>query len=350
LTNLKPHKAELISTNDIFLLVAKQIKLILAIPFFLTVLAFINVQFFTEKIYISSAKIISSGNQNSQSQAVGIAAQLGINIGPSERSDDSFYPEVIKSRKLANLMIKQRFSSIKYGENVFLADILVDISSSESKLKNKNHRFIAIQKFIDMVTVSKDLNSGIFTISVSGPEKKLVRDIAKALIDQLNILQKNYNRSKMSETKQFIEDRIKSTKVELEMAEEKLKNFSDRNRRIENSPALQLQKQRLNREVIVLTGVFTTLKQQHETTKIEEVRDADILRIIDEPNIPLTHSKPNKVMTILLAFIFGILLSLIIAVAREKKTDLDEQKKYKEAKKTIIKNIKSLIFYKRNFF
>ena len=44
-----------------------------------------------------------------------------------------------------------------------------------------------------------------------------------------------------------------------------------RNRRIENSPALQLEEQRLSREVAVLTGVFTTLKQQFETTKIEEV-------------------------------------------------------------------------------
>ena len=40
-------------------------------------------------------------------------------------------------------------------------------------------------------------------------------------------------------------------------AEENLKVFMDRNRRIENSPALQLQQQRLAREVTVLTGVFT---------------------------------------------------------------------------------------------
>ena len=45
-------------------------------------------------------------------------------------------------------------------------------------------------------------------------------------------------------------------------AEENLKVFMARNRRIENSPALQLEEQRLSREVAVLTGVFTTLKQQ----------------------------------------------------------------------------------------
>ena len=59
----------------------------------------------------------------------------------------------------------------------------------------------------------------------------------------------------------------------------------DRNRRIENSPALQLEQQRLNREVIVLTGVFTTLKQQLETTKIEEVKESDYVIILDPPEI-----------------------------------------------------------------
>ena len=70
-------------------------------------------------------------------------------------------------------------------------------------------------------------------------------------------------------------------------AEEDLRVFMDRNRRIENSPALQLERQRLNREVSVLTGVFTTLKQQLETTKIEEVKESDYVIILDSPEIPL---------------------------------------------------------------
>ena len=72
----------------------------------------------------------------------------------------------------------------------------------------------------------------------------------------------------------FIEDRIINTRMELENAEEAFKNFRDSNRRIENSPTLQLEQQRLAREVSVLTGVFTTLKQQLETTKIGKETNA----------------------------------------------------------------------------
>ena len=76
-----------------------------------------------------------------------------------------------------------------------------------------------------MISITKDLNSRVFTVSISGSERNLVKNIAEVLIEELNIIQKQYNRNKMSETRQFIENRIEAIKVELEMAEENLKKF-----------------------------------------------------------------------------------------------------------------------------
>ena len=50
-------------------------------------------------------------------------------------------------------------------------------------------------------------------------------------------------------TKYFIKDRILETEKELMAAEEDLKVFRDRNRRIENSPTLLLEQQRLGRRL-----------------------------------------------------------------------------------------------------
>jgi len=60
---------------------------------------------------------------------------------------------------------------------------------------------------------------------------------------------------------------------------------------LENSPALQLEQQRLTRKIAVLTGVFTTLKQQLETTKIEEVKQSDYVVVLDPPEAPLVVSQ-----------------------------------------------------------
>ena len=95
-----------------------------------------------------------------------------------------------------------------------------------------------------------------------------------------------------------------------------LKDFATRNRRIDNSALLLLEQQRLEREVIVLTNVFTTLKQQLETTKIEEVKDSQYVIILDPPEIPLKRSKPNKKFLVVLSGFIGIGIGVFIAFFR----------------------------------
>ena len=111
-----------------------------------------------------------------------------------------------------------------------------------------------------MVNVSENKLTGILTLIIEASEPHLSYELNKGLIDALDEHQKNYNKAKTSDTKKFIQGRIFDTEKELMTAEENLKVFMARNRRIENSPALQLEEQRLSREVSVLTGVFTTLK------------------------------------------------------------------------------------------
>ena len=50
---------------------------------------------------------------------------------------------------------------------------------------------------------------------------------------------------------------------------------------MQNSPSLLAEKRRL--QLQVLTGVFTALKQQLETTKLRRVRDADYVIVVDDP-------------------------------------------------------------------
>ena len=147
-------------------------------------------------------------------------------------------------------------------------------------------------------------------------------------------------RSKASETRQFIEERIIDTEKELETAEENLKNFMDRNRRMENSPALQLEKERLAREVTVLTGVFTTLKQQYETTKIEEVKKSDYVVVMDSPEVPLMRSAPKKKQSVIIAGLLGIGLGIGIAFVLEyvRNIEGEEQGKIVQAQSLLIKD------------
>ena len=188
-------------------------------------------------------------------------------------------------------------------------------------------------------------SSSFYELTVSAPEPVLARDVAMALIEELDAHQREYNKAKTSEARQFIEERIIDTEKELQGAEEALKNFRDRNRRIENSPALLLEQQRLSREVAVLTGVFTTLKQQLETTKIEEVKKLDYVVVLDPPEAPLRRSKPKKRMAVIMAGFLGLGLGTLFGFVREymEKGENEEMEKMDQAKTIFIKNIADFI-------
>ena len=223
------------------------------------------------------------------SQAAGIAAQFGINLPTGQSETKWVYPEIIKSRTLARSMLRRKFDTDKFGSQKTLFQILTyENENTENDLSRREN--LAINKLLGMINVSEDIKTSIVTLNVKGSEPKFVAELNQVLIEELDTHQRNYNKAKTTDTKKFIQGRIIDVEKELMAAEEDLKVFRDRNRRIENSPTLKLEQQRLNREVTVLTGVFTTLKQQYETTKIEEVKESDYVVILDAPNVPIFTS------------------------------------------------------------
>ena len=108
-----------------------------------------------------------------------------------------------------------------------------------------------------------------------------------------------------------------------------------------------MEKQRLEREVGVLTGVYTTLKQQLETTKIEEVRYSRYVIVIDPPEIPIKKAGPKRTRMVILAGVLGLFLGTIVSLLFEffKKIDSIESNKYQRAKNLFFENIKGLLFY-----
>ena len=308
-----------ISLLDLVLIIAKQLRIIIFFPFIFSIIMIFYVQFIVESEYVSTAKVISSANNgsNNASQALGLAAQFGISLPSSNQGEKRLlYPDIIKSRTFAKSLLKRKFDTQKYGPQKTLLHIInngIEINSSE--LYNKEYK--SVDAILGMINVREDFETGICTIDVTFTDPKFACDIANAITDELDSYQREYNNSKISETRQFIEDRILQTEKDLRTFEEKLKNFRARNRRIENSPALLLEQQRLSREVAVLIGVFTTLKQQLETVKIEEVKESNYVIIIDPAEIPLNRSKPRKTFMVVLAGILGIGLGVFLGFIRE---------------------------------
>ena len=333
-----------ISLTDIMLTLARHLKVIIITPTILCTLTIIYVLFFAKPVYTSTSKIMSSSSGGGVSQAAGLAAQFGIAIPTGQSEPKWVYPEIIKSRTLARAVLKQKFDTNEFGPQKSLLQILT-YGNDDPEFHLDTLEIMAVKNFLEMIEVSEDIKTAILTLNINASEPSLAAEINTVLIEELDAHQRKYNKAKTSDTKLFIEERIIDTEKELMAAEEYLKVFMDRNRRIENSPALQLEKQRLGREVTVLTGVFTTLKQQLETTKIEEVKESDYVVVLDPPEAPLQRSKPNKRLMVILAGILGIGLGMVLAFVREFATNSEKEEKDKmaEAKSLVRQHLSDFI-------
>ena len=305
-----------ISFSEIVLIIAKNTKLIFLICSISIVISIFYVQFIAQPMYTSTSKIISSSGANLASRAAGLAAQFGLNLQTGDSQPKWVYQDIIKSSIIAEKIIKRKFDTEAYGKEKELWKIItgnkINVDSPPDTIKR-----IAIRDFIEMISISEDIRTGVFTLKIESIEAGLSFGINKALIEELDDHQQDYNKSQSNKTKLFVQDRIQSTEKELIKAEEDLKTFRDRNRRIENSPTLQLEEQRLMREVSVLTGVFTTLKQQLETVKIEELKESDYVIVIDQPQVPLYRSKPSKKLIVIITMFVSIFFGLIISLWKE---------------------------------
>ena len=272
------------SILDLLIIIFQRLNiLIYAVIISVTCMLF-YIYFVADKVFESSSKIKSS--KTSQNQMIGIAAQFGFSVPSAEGEEAWISLDMLRSRNLARKMLPYKFNSKTYGENKTLFDILTDGIEKQAFDKNTLET-LAIDNFQNMLMVSENTKTSIYTLRVITSEAILSMNINKQIINELEDNQKQYVKLKSTKTKQFIQERIIETEVSLRKAEENLKEFRTRNRRIENSPSLLLEQQRLTRETAVLTGVFTTLKQQLENAKIDEVKESEHLIIIEDPEIPL---------------------------------------------------------------
>ena len=327
---------------DIILFLASYLKILIIVPIILCIFTFIYTLFFVKPIYTSTAKIMSTSGGRNNSQALGIAAQFGINIPKNQSEQKWVYAEIVKSRTLAKVVLERKFDKKQYGKQKSLFQILKNINNLNN-LDLESLKSLTVKNLLSMINISEDKKTSILTLSVNASEARFAAEINQALIEELDAHQRRYNKDKTSETKNFIEDRIKSIEKELVASEESLRVFRDRNRRIENSPALQLEEQRLRREVTVMIGVFTTLKQQLETTKIEEFKESDYVLIVDAPEVPLQKSNPSKRQSIILAGIFGIGFGILIAIIIDFVTKSKDREKILKARDLVLKNLTELI-------
>ena len=341
-----------ISLSDILLTIAEQLKVILITTFISVFLTFTYVQFVKPPQYISWATLLLPENKSgSMDGLAGLASQFGVNM-PFESSADlsspSLYPDILKSRTFAEKILYKEFYLEKYEKKLTLLQILTDnlkLSNHQSEVYINEAVSLLNSKYLNF---EEDATSPFSILRVTASEPIFAKELAEVVLVELDSLNRFFKSQTVSEKNTFIENRIATVQEDLESSEISLKEFNEKNRQI-SSPALQLELERLERNAEVQKGIYLTLKQQLELSKIEEVQEASIVQILDEPQVSINPSNKNLILSVFLSAFFGVLSGIIIGFVRSylDNSNIEERKKLRRVKHFFKKKTKEIILDRR---
>ena len=309
------------SLNDLFDIILKNKSFLAKFSIFCVLVTIIYV-LVVSPLYLSKAKVLTNtGNTNSVGKISSLASQFGVNLGDSQNAGSDFSPEVyieiLNSRKLFDELTSLSFNIKDNDDNslseITLFEYLIDKSSDDFKEIDKEYAF---EEFYDsVIKSSKNLDSSSITIEVRTTNKDFSYQLLKSIVSILNKIQLDFKTEKIKSKKEFILKQIESTSQDLEVVEDEWISVQKSNIS-PKSPALILKEEKLKREVVILTNVYTNLKNELEIAKIEEVEQNKSVDVIDPPNYPVLKDWPKRknmvIQSFVLSIIFGISIILMI--------------------------------------
>ncbi len=270
--------------------------------------------FLKARTYTSSSSFMVEGRRGNNLQ--GIAAQFGIVVPTQDASQSpNFYADLLTNRTILAPVVDSPFVGLTdpalRGKS--LATILKINDDSPARREAK-----MISEVRKRVTTTVAQRTGVVTFNVTTTSAQLSWAIAQRMLDAMNRFNLQTRQSQAAAERKFTETRLAEGSAELRRAEDNLLRFTQQNRDIRNAPALQVQQERLQREVSLRQQVTTTLAQAVEQSKIEEVRDTPVISVIDQPIVPPLPTSRGLVALILSALLVGGVLGSILALIRDR--------------------------------
>ena len=163
-----------------------------------------------------------------------------------------------------------------------------------------------------------DLRTSLVTVTVDLTEPELAANVLNAIVAELDNFMRTKRTSNAQEQRKWVEVRLKEVGEALNRAEERLKEFREKNRRVSDSPELMLEQERLAREVQINSTVFTELKKQLELARIEEIKNIPIINVLDVARPPSRKDRPNRATNAAVMFLLTFIGTGAYFVVRQK--------------------------------
>jgi uncharacterized protein involved in exopolysaccharide biosynthesis len=283
----------------------------------------------TDRIYISNIKLAhnsqdGSYNSSGLSKIVSSFSSSNLNSVSSSTTNFDMIPEVLSSRNFLNKILDKEFHYNGKMEKLYMIYSKKNSDDPNIPLLKLDGR----KELLNNISVSKNLNNPIIGISISSNNRQLSMDIAISILDQLKLELTNFQLERLDKKIGVIQNQIESTSGELALLEESLRKFRVNNSNILQSPTLRMQESTKLRDILVLSNTYSSLKVELELAKIKYFEEANVLQVIDSPNLPLKKSGPRlRYMLLRLVFTFSFITLFYVYVTLLLKSDFGKEMK-----------------------
>lgn len=290
-------------------------RLVVGVPVAVALVAVV-VLFLLPLAFTASTAFMPEASSQSRIPAglAGLAGQFGLSLGAESRQSAQFYASVIRSPDIVNRVLASRFPDPRTPErdSASLLDLLeVRGDSLMDSLHNGR------KKMRGLVGVSIDPPTNIVTLSVRSRYPSLAAEVANRFVAYLNDFNATTRQSQARESRRFSEERLREAEHELQLSEEAVRRFLERNRTWQQSPQLTFEHERLQRQVQITQEVMLTLRREYETARIAEVNDTPVITVLYAATPPQEKSGPKRRLLAILSFVLAGALSIFTALGLE---------------------------------
>lgn len=239
------------------------------------------------------------GKLGGLSQFSGLAQLAGVSVPNADIS--RLYPIIITSETVLIPVIEHAWTTKRYQQPVNLITFLEIDEGTPAKDVER-----ALKELRGLITTAYDTKTSTVVITLELEEQQLAADVLNGIVAEVDKFMRLKRINTATEQVRWISTRLVDVEKELRQAEEGLKTFMERNRRVMDSPQLTLEQQRLLREVTVKSTIAIELKKQYELAKIDEIKNISVVNVLDPARPPVKKEHPKRATNTALAFLFSI--------------------------------------------
>ena len=266
--------------------------------------------------YTTEVGFVASGTNSTESALAGLGAQFGLTLGGSGTQVPDFYADLVSSDDVLEPVINAQYhyparrgffrqeGRVQTGN---LADALgVDADTPGRRLAATLR---AVRRHV--ITVSVDHVTGIIQVDVTTRSAELSEQVARKLLEQLDVFNGAILRTQAAAERRFTETQYAQADSALRAQEELLERFLTANRDFRGSPQLQFEYDRLQREIALRQQLALQLAQSYQQARISEVRDTPVISVVETPRRAEVPDSRMLLVKVGVAAILGGLLALL---------------------------------------